>query len=103
MPMACVQRATLATNCVSFWTASLRPLDLFDAHLPLMRYEQQQGVGLAVRKYVMMRRGVLASDAQRKPAGALSATAKTEIEYLLSRLARFDKRAALAPPLARAS
>ncbi|MDT8267590.1 dihydrodipicolinate synthase family protein, partial [Roseomonas sp. DSM 102946] len=26
--------------------------DLFDAHLPLLRYEQQQGVGLAVRKYV---------------------------------------------------
>ena len=31
--------------------------DLFDAHLPLVRYEQQQGVGLATRKYVMMRRG----------------------------------------------
>ena len=41
--------------------------DLFDAHLPLVRYEQQQGVGLATRKYVMMRRGILASDAQRKP------------------------------------
>jgi dihydrodipicolinate synthase/N-acetylneuraminate lyase len=35
--------------------------DLFDAHLPLVRYEQQQGVGLATRKYVMMRRGILAS------------------------------------------
>ena len=33
--------------------------DLFDAHLPLVRYEQQQGVGLATRKYVMMRRGIL--------------------------------------------
>ena len=44
--------------------------DLFDAHLPLIRYEQQQGVGLAVRKYVMMRRGVIACDAQRKPARA---------------------------------
>ncbi|MEO7652503.1 MAG: dihydrodipicolinate synthase family protein, partial [Bryobacteraceae bacterium] len=43
--------------------------DLFDAHLPLIRYEQQQGIGLAVRKYVMMRRGLIASDAQRKPAG----------------------------------
>src|SRR5437588_12345060 len=41
--------------------------DLFDAHLPLLRYEQQQGVGLAVRKYVMMRRGIIACDAQRKP------------------------------------
>jgi 4-hydroxy-tetrahydrodipicolinate synthase len=68
--------------------------DLFDAHLPLVRYEQQQGVGLAVRKYVMMRRGILASDAQRKPAGALSAAAKAEVDYLLTRVARGDGRAA---------
>ncbi|MCK7497138.1 MAG: hypothetical protein MZW92_44515 [Comamonadaceae bacterium] len=32
-----------------------RAHDLFDAHLPLLRYEQQPGVGLAVRKYVLMR------------------------------------------------
>jgi 4-hydroxy-tetrahydrodipicolinate synthase len=69
--------------------------DLFDAHLPLVRYEQQQGVGLAVRKYVMMRRGILASDAQRKPGSALTAAAKAEVEYLLARLARTDRRAAM--------
>lgn len=71
--------------------------DLFDAHLPLLRYEQQQGTtGLAVRKYVMARRGIIASDAQRKPAGSISATAKAEVEYLLSRVARVDPRAKLA-------
>jgi len=69
--------------------------DLFDAHLPLLRYEQQPGVGLAVRKYVLMRRGLLASDAQRKPGAAMSATAKAEVDYLLARLARHDKRAPL--------
>lgn len=69
--------------------------DLFDVHLPLLRYEQQPGVGLAVRKYVLMRRGLLASDAQRKPAAALSATARAEVEYLLARLARIDPRAQL--------
>ena len=68
--------------------------ELFDAHLPLIRYEQQPGIGLAVRKYVLMRRGVLASDAQRRPALALSATARAEIDYLLQRLARTDRRAA---------
>jgi 4-hydroxy-tetrahydrodipicolinate synthase len=62
--------------------------DLFDAHLPLLRYEQQQGVGLAVRKYVMMRRGFIASDAQRKPGVALTAAARAEVDYLLARLAR---------------
>ncbi|MEW6123283.1 MAG: dihydrodipicolinate synthase family protein [Pseudomonadota bacterium] len=69
--------------------------DLFDAHLPLVRYEQQQGVGLAVRKYVMAKRGIIASDAQRKPAAALSAKAKAEVDYLLARLARVDPRAAV--------
>ena len=67
--------------------------DLFDAHLPLVRYEQQQGVGLAVRKYVLQKRGAIASDAQRKPGSALSAKAKTEVDYLLSRIARSDSRA----------
>jgi len=67
--------------------------DIFDAHLPLMRYEQQQGVGLAVRKYTLMRRGILASDAQRKPGSALSAMAKAEVDYLLKRLAVHDARA----------
>ncbi|MET0605739.1 MAG: dihydrodipicolinate synthase family protein [Beijerinckiaceae bacterium] len=68
--------------------------DLFDAHLPLLRYEQQMGAGLGVRKYVLMRRGVLTSDAQRKPAAPLSAIARAEVDYLLERLARFDRRAA---------
>ncbi len=67
--------------------------DLFDAHLPLIRYEQQPGIGLAVRKYVLKRRGILASDAQRKPGAVLSATARAEVEYLLSRLGRADARA----------
>ncbi len=67
--------------------------DLFDSHLPLLRYEQQPGVGLAVRKYVMARRGLIASDAQRSPAARLSATARSEIDYLLARLATRDARA----------
>jgi len=69
--------------------------DLFDAHMPLIRYEQQLGLGLAVRKYVLQRRGAIASDAQRKPGTSLSAGARAEVEYLLSRLARTDSRAAL--------
>jgi 4-hydroxy-tetrahydrodipicolinate synthase len=77
--------------------------DLFDAHLPLVRYEQQQGVGLAVRKYVMQRRGIIACDAQRKPGASLSATGKQEVDYLLVRLARVDKRADLGRKLAQAS
>ncbi len=66
--------------------------DLFDAHLPLLRYEQQPGVGLAVRKYILQKRGAIASDAQRKPATQMSALARTEVDFLLDRLRRFDAR-----------
>jgi len=69
--------------------------DLFDAHLPLIRYEQQPGAGLAVRKYVLQKRGVIASSAQRKPGAGITATAKAEVDYLLSRVARVDRRANL--------
>ena len=67
--------------------------DLFDAHLPLIRYEQQPGPGLAVRKYVMMKRGIISHDTLRKPGASLSAVAKAEVDYLLSRVARADARA----------
>jgi 4-hydroxy-tetrahydrodipicolinate synthase len=69
--------------------------DLFDAHLPLIRFEQQPGVGLAVRKYVLMRRGAMACDVQRKPGSALTATGRAEVDYLLERLAAKDARARL--------
>lgn len=68
--------------------------DLFDAHLPLIRYEQQLGIGLAIRKHVLKRRGLIATDAQRKPAQMLTPTARAEVDYLLARLARYDRRAA---------
>jgi len=67
--------------------------DLFDAHLPLIRYEQQQGVGLAVRKYVLQKRGAIAYDSQRTPGNPMSAQARAEVDYLLSRAARHDPRA----------
>lgn len=60
--------------------------DRFDAHLPLIRYEQQPGVGLAVRKHVLVRRGILGSAAMRQPGRPLSAAERAEVDYLLARL-----------------
>jgi len=71
--------------------------DLFDAHLPLIRYEQQQGIGLAVRKYVLQERGAIAYDGQRAPGTSLTGIAKSEVDYLLSRLAQHDPRAKTSP------
>lgn len=67
--------------------------DLFDAHLPLMRYEQQPGPGLAVRKAVLQARGAIGSAAQREPGVKLTAAARAEVAYLLDRLAQRDRRA----------
>lgn len=60
--------------------------DLFDAYLPLMRYEQQPALGLAVRKYVLAKRGVIAHAAQRKPGADLSPLARQEVDILMDRL-----------------
>jgi 4-hydroxy-tetrahydrodipicolinate synthase len=50
-----------------------------------------------VRKYVLQKRGVIASSAQRKPGSGITSAAKAEVEYLLARVARVDKRANLQP------
>jgi 4-hydroxy-tetrahydrodipicolinate synthase len=71
--------------------------DLFDAHLPLIRYEQQQGIGLAVRKYVLQKRSAIAYDSQRAPGSSLTAKGRSEVDYLLGRLAQRDPRAKIPP------
>lgn len=59
--------------------------DLFDAYLPLARYEQQAGIGLAVRKHIFAQRGVIASAAIRKPGPKLSAHDVADITRLVHR------------------
>jgi 4-hydroxy-tetrahydrodipicolinate synthase len=62
-----------------------RAHDLFDAYLPLARYEQQAGVGLAVRKHLFQQRGVIASAFVRKPGPKLSAQDVADIAFLVQR------------------
>ena len=65
-----------------------RAHDLFDAYLPLARYEQQPGIGLAVRKHLLAERGVIASAAIRKPGPKLSAADVADIAVLTARQTR---------------
>ena len=65
-----------------------RAHDLFDAYLPLARYEQQSGIGLAVRKQLLAERGVIASAAIRKPGPKLSAADLADIARLTARQTR---------------
>ncbi|MCO5732218.1 dihydrodipicolinate synthase family protein [Rhizobium sp. SSA_523] len=62
-----------------------RAQDIFDAYLPLVRYEQQPGIGLAVRKHVLAQRGAIASAAQRRPGASLNAAAIAEVDRLIER------------------
>jgi len=78
---------------VGIWKAHLagdteRAQDLFDAYLPLARYEQQPDVGLAVRKYTLARRGAIACAALRRPGATLSSLDTVEIERLVARQTR---------------
>ncbi len=62
--------------------------DIFDTYLPLVRYEQQAGIGLAIRKEILRRRGVLATAVTRAPGPSLDADDHKELDGLLARLDR---------------
>ena len=59
--------------------------DIFDAYLPLVRYESQPGLGLAIRKFILAKRGAIAHATVRAPGPKLSDAAITEIETLITR------------------
>ncbi len=63
-----------------------RAQDLFDAYLPLIRYEQQPGIGLAIRKETLRRRGLLTSAKTRAPGPSLDAVFQAELDGLITRL-----------------
>jgi 4-hydroxy-tetrahydrodipicolinate synthase len=65
-----------------------RANEIFHAYLPLARYEQQQGIGLAVRKYVLAKRGVIKSGALRKPRPNLTQLDIADVERLLAAQAK---------------
>ena len=62
--------------------------DVFDVYLPLLRYEAQPGLGLAVRKELLFRRGALASPAVRAPGPSLTSHDRHELDRLVARLER---------------
>ena len=62
-----------------------RAQDLFDAYLPLARFEQQPGIGLAVRKYTMAKRGIIAHASLRRPGAGLNERTIAEVDRLIRR------------------
>jgi 4-hydroxy-tetrahydrodipicolinate synthase len=62
--------------------------DVFYAHVPLMRFEFQEGIGMAIRKEVLRRRGALADASTRAPAPALDAATRAALDRVLAWTAR---------------
>ena len=62
-----------------------RARDIFDAYMPMVRYEAQSGMGLAIRKYTLAKRGAIAHDTLRKPGASLTTAARGEIDTLAVR------------------
>ena len=63
-----------------------RAEDLFDAYLPLVRYEQQPGYGLAVRKEILRKRKAVSCSLIRSPGPSLSPRGHKELHHLITRL-----------------
>jgi 4-hydroxy-tetrahydrodipicolinate synthase len=57
--------------------------EFFYRFVPLMRFEFQEGIGMAIRKEVLKRRGAIASTATRAPAGRLDAATMAALDRLL--------------------
>jgi 4-hydroxy-tetrahydrodipicolinate synthase len=58
----------------------------FDRHLPLIRFENQDGLSLAIRKHVYARRGAIASDHVRAPGASVDSGTIAELDAILIRL-----------------
>jgi 4-hydroxy-tetrahydrodipicolinate synthase len=57
--------------------------DLFYRKVPLMRFEFQEGIGMAIRKEVLRRRGAIVHAGIRQPGGALDQTSKDALDRVM--------------------
>jgi 4-hydroxy-tetrahydrodipicolinate synthase len=58
--------------------------DVFYRTVPLMRFEFQEGIGMAIRKELLHRRGALDSAAIRPPGGRLDASTREALDRVLA-------------------
>ena len=65
-----------------------RARDIFDAYMPMIRYEAQPRMGLAIRKHSLAQQGIIAHPTLRRPGPTLSTDSIAEITALAQRQAR---------------
>ncbi len=76
----------ILVQIVSFYRAGRvqDAADVFYRAVPLMRFEFQEGIGMAIRKEVLHRRGALASPATRAPGAALDKTTRDALDRVMA-------------------
>ena len=62
--------------------------DVFYRFVPLMRFEFQEGIGMAIRKEVFRRRGVIADASTRAPGAVLDENTRAALDRVLAWTAR---------------
>lgn len=75
----------ILVRVVELWNDDERgeAVNYFYRHVPLMRFEFQEGVGMAIRKEILKRRGALAHATIRKPAAELDEPTVEALEHVL--------------------
>ncbi|HSP07055.1 MAG TPA: dihydrodipicolinate synthase family protein [Acidobacteriota bacterium] len=61
-----------------------RASDVFYRHVALMRFEFQEGIGMAIRKEMLHRRGAIAHTAVRPPGAGLDDSTRKALDQLLN-------------------
>src|SRR5262245_19048949 len=76
----------LLVRIVSLFRASKvdQAADAFYRTVPLMRFEFQEGIGMAIRKEVLRRRGAIATASIRPPGGALDQTTLAALDRVMT-------------------
>ena len=76
----------ILARIMTHWNAGEKDAaaDVFYRAVPLMRFEFQEGIGMAIRKEVLRRRGALASAATRAPAGSLDPPTRQALDRVLA-------------------
>ena len=63
-----------------------RARGIFYAWLPLIRYENSAGIGLAIRKEIIRRRGLMNTASVRPPSSAIDDATRAELDDLMNSL-----------------
>jgi len=75
----------LLVEIVSKWTSGQKDeaADFFYRHVPLMRFEFQEGIGMAIRKEMLRRRGALKHSGTRQPGATLDRSTLDTLDRIL--------------------